>query len=722
MAKQLKLRRGTTAEHNTFTGAIGEVTVDTDKKVLVVHDETTQGGHPLIKATDVYIRNEVDNLIETAVSNIVTLSGVTPYHLLSGNLAVDNTVITAGMATTLYTGNGATQSVVTGVDMATQWGNDASEQFGGLVWIKSRSSASYGNYLQDTLRGTGVRVETNSSAAEVSLSTAITSFNNDGFSLGNYAGDNTNLATYVAWVFQTTHRVSGVTNHGKAYTCHYNPFTGFTMVKYEGSGIAGHEIPHHLGRELGFVTIKGLDAAVDWGAFIASSQSNQALRLNLTNALENNTLFEHSFNDTSFSLNAVWGSTNTSANQYIMYGWADSYFDEANTLIGNYEIGTYTGTFLAGNKVTTRGKPAWVMIKRLDSVGDWFIVDNQRGTGLSTATKYLNPNASFAEGSSPAVDMVFSSDGFTIGNATTSLNALGGQYLYMIVYDNDTGSGKSKYPKATDSTNVNLNNALVPFAKGIDSYGTIINTLTKNETVSGLSLVEGKNYVYCDALGNYGSTNIAPSYGKDNPSLGDFYDVLENKWYTSGDVEIINSRNYLDAIVYADAGGQPTYIEQLPKVEYKDSLNVTNLNVEDAIIDNLTVGGSSIKGTAYDVDTTSFIENTLASGAIIERGSNANGEYIKFADGTLIHTGKYVGQTTQNLGGTANIATFSHTFIDTNIKTAFSEETFGLNCKLTFGSQTTTYIFPNMRTSTGVGVAIGTVLPTYNLIAIGRWK
>ena len=39
---------------------------------------------------------------------------------------------------------------------------------------------------------------------------------------------------------------------------------------------------------------------------------------------------------------------------------------------------------------------------------------------------------------------------------------------------------------------------------------------------------------------------------------------------------------------------------------------------------------------AYNVNTSSYIPNTLSSGAIIERGSNANGEYVKFADGTLI--------------------------------------------------------------------------------------
>ena len=33
MAIQIQLRQGTTTEHNTFTGAVGEVTVDTDKDV-----------------------------------------------------------------------------------------------------------------------------------------------------------------------------------------------------------------------------------------------------------------------------------------------------------------------------------------------------------------------------------------------------------------------------------------------------------------------------------------------------------------------------------------------------------------------------------------------------------------------------------------------------------------------------------------------------------------
>ena len=51
MAKQLQLRKGTSSEHNTFTGANGEVTVDTTNKTLRVHDGSTVGGTMLATVT-----------------------------------------------------------------------------------------------------------------------------------------------------------------------------------------------------------------------------------------------------------------------------------------------------------------------------------------------------------------------------------------------------------------------------------------------------------------------------------------------------------------------------------------------------------------------------------------------------------------------------------------------------------------------------------------------
>ena len=54
MAIAVKHRRGTTTEHASFTGAEGEITVDTTKAVVVVHDGATAGGFPLTREDHVH--------------------------------------------------------------------------------------------------------------------------------------------------------------------------------------------------------------------------------------------------------------------------------------------------------------------------------------------------------------------------------------------------------------------------------------------------------------------------------------------------------------------------------------------------------------------------------------------------------------------------------------------------------------------------------------------
>jgi hypothetical protein len=51
MAARVKLRRGTSTQHNSFIGAEAEITVDTTNNTLRVHDGTTAGGHELLKTT-----------------------------------------------------------------------------------------------------------------------------------------------------------------------------------------------------------------------------------------------------------------------------------------------------------------------------------------------------------------------------------------------------------------------------------------------------------------------------------------------------------------------------------------------------------------------------------------------------------------------------------------------------------------------------------------------
>ena len=53
MSTQIQRRRGTTSEHSTFTGAAGEITIDSTKNTVVVHDGSTTGGYPLAKESDV---------------------------------------------------------------------------------------------------------------------------------------------------------------------------------------------------------------------------------------------------------------------------------------------------------------------------------------------------------------------------------------------------------------------------------------------------------------------------------------------------------------------------------------------------------------------------------------------------------------------------------------------------------------------------------------------
>lgn len=47
MTTQVQFRRGTTTQHQTFTGAEGEITVDTDRNTAVVHDGVRAGGYQL---------------------------------------------------------------------------------------------------------------------------------------------------------------------------------------------------------------------------------------------------------------------------------------------------------------------------------------------------------------------------------------------------------------------------------------------------------------------------------------------------------------------------------------------------------------------------------------------------------------------------------------------------------------------------------------------------
>ena len=67
-ATQVKRRRGTTAQNDEFTGAEGEIVVDTQKHTLRVHDGETQGGFEMARQADLDNKADtsyVDGLLAT---------------------------------------------------------------------------------------------------------------------------------------------------------------------------------------------------------------------------------------------------------------------------------------------------------------------------------------------------------------------------------------------------------------------------------------------------------------------------------------------------------------------------------------------------------------------------------------------------------------------------------------------------------------------------------
>ena len=97
MAKLLKLRRGTTSQHGSFTGAEGEVTVDLNKDTLVVHDGSTQSGHTLL-------REDLSNLPAGQIDNAdVNASAAIAGTKISPDFGSQGITTTGGLGTGNYT-------------------------------------------------------------------------------------------------------------------------------------------------------------------------------------------------------------------------------------------------------------------------------------------------------------------------------------------------------------------------------------------------------------------------------------------------------------------------------------------------------------------------------------------------------------------------------------------------------------------------------------------
>ena len=75
MSRQIQIRRGTAAENDAFTGAIGEVTMDTTNNTLRVHDGTTAGGTKMAKQSEV--SSGLNDKLNKTLDNITNEAKIT---------------------------------------------------------------------------------------------------------------------------------------------------------------------------------------------------------------------------------------------------------------------------------------------------------------------------------------------------------------------------------------------------------------------------------------------------------------------------------------------------------------------------------------------------------------------------------------------------------------------------------------------------------------------
>jgi len=301
--------------------------------------------------------------------------------------------------TTLYTGNGSTQSV-------NQGGNSTFEP--DLVWIKNRSAAD-NHCVFDSVRGATEVIFTNESDAQTTDADTLTAFDSDGFSLGDDDKVNTNTENFVAWQWLESNTPA------------------LDIVQYEGTG-SKQTISHGLGVAPDLIIFKNIDSAQGWAVYHRPLGPEYEIRLSTTTAAIDDAAFYDDDNPTSsvFTVNTN-SAVNGSGNTIIAYVFAEvEGFSKVGKYIGN---GSTDGPF-----IWFGFRPAYFLFKRTDSADNWRVYDNQRGP-YNPDDARLEPNGSGAEASGDGEDIDFLSNGLKLRSSDTGWNASGGTYIFWAFAD-----------------------------------------------------------------------------------------------------------------------------------------------------------------------------------------------------------------------------------------------------------------------------------------------
>ena len=336
------------------------------------------------------------------------------------HLTFADDVVSEGFNAVTYRGTGTSQSV-SGLGLAAD-----------LVWIKKRNTTASHN-IYDSVRGVQKRLKSDSTNAEDTRSSGLTSFDSDGFTVVSDAGVNTSSDTYVAWCWDAgsgspvSNTDGSITSSVKA-----NPDYGFSIISYTGNSVNNATIGTGLNSEAEMVIIKNRteDSATDsWPVWHKDIGTGKYLSLSTTNAAVTSSVW----NDGGFTNDVIsvssWNGINKSGTTFIGYAF--------HSVAGYSSIGSYTGTGAAGNAVNCGFRPAFVMIKRSNNTGNWVIWDTTRLPQSGTIQgSYLNANLGDAEESpSGSNDIEFTDTGFTLQDSGIYSNSSGDTFIYMAFAD-----------------------------------------------------------------------------------------------------------------------------------------------------------------------------------------------------------------------------------------------------------------------------------------------
>ena len=312
--------------------------------------------------------------------------------------------------TVLYAGSNSSQSV-TGVGFQPDW-----------VWIKNRSSTP-DHKLHDRVRGSNKSISTNNNSTEQTY-TYFTSFDSDGFTLeGNVSDYNQNSSNFVSWNWLAGGSTSSNGDGSITSTVSVNSTSGFSIVSYVGGGASSATVGHGLGATPAMIIIKNTENDPEWRVWHQKlSGSTYKLGLNSTGAQDSSATVFNGQSSTTFTVGSD-PSVSGSGNNIIAYCFKE--------VKGYSKFGSYTGNGNAdGTFFYTGFRPAWVMIKQINSTGDWMILDNKRDTDNGVRHQiYANSNSAESVEGSDRLD--FLSNGIKHRSSGGRANGSSDSYIYM---------------------------------------------------------------------------------------------------------------------------------------------------------------------------------------------------------------------------------------------------------------------------------------------------